>query len=206
MKPSKRDITEDDVRSWFYTATPKEKRVDEKEFYEYVDSYPRYLEKEVCGSSEYYNDYYIADLWMLCVVARVERNENKASYFVVENYEELWLSKTGNMASERYLVPMKRGGADREPCEINENWEDIKKSSDDGAYVEKYREGDTCKLNIYGKDYEFTLIKMLVPSEIPAPVQQRVGTPPKPCMWIMIPEKKKQLPRPPKTLPTGRKK
>lgn len=96
----------------FYTAEPKEKRVSKSEFIEFLKNYPRKLERDVCGicdpPSITYNDFELANRWPYSVVASTfayddnpdgyyYEPEEERIYRIVENFEELFASKTGYM-------------------------------------------------------------------------------------------------------------
>lgn len=100
-------------RNYFYTAEPKEKNVTKEEFEQFIRNYPRELEKHVSGicypPAISYNDFELANRWPYRAVAKTfmytddegdlwnEPEENR-SYVIMENYEEVFASKTGNMA------------------------------------------------------------------------------------------------------------
>lgn len=101
------------TQSYFYTAEPKEKNVTKEEFEEFIKNYPRKLIKDVCGISDppniTYNDLELANKWPYSIVARTfmysdEEGdywycpEEKRTYAIMENYEEVFASKTGNQA------------------------------------------------------------------------------------------------------------
>ena len=94
----------------FYTAEPKEKRVSKSEFVEFLKNYPRKLDRDVFGicdpPSITYNDFVLANRWPYSVVASTfAYDDNPDGYYyepdeeriyrVVENFEELFESKTG---------------------------------------------------------------------------------------------------------------
>lgn len=100
-------------QEFFYTAKPVGKKVTKEEFERYISNYPRRLEVDVCGISDppliSYNDFELANRWPYSVVARTwayddnpndyfYEPEEEREYYIIENYEELFLSKTGNMA------------------------------------------------------------------------------------------------------------
>lgn len=100
-------------RSDFYTAEPIMKSVTKEEFIKFITKYPRKLVKDVCGicdpPSVSYNDFELSNRWPYSVVASTclyDDNpddyfycpEDERSYVIVENYEELFKSKTGRMA------------------------------------------------------------------------------------------------------------
>lgn len=100
-------------QEFFYTAKPIKKKVTKEEFERYISNYPRRLEVDVCGISDppliSYNDFELANRWPYSVVARTwayddnpndyfYEPEEEREYYIIENYEELFLSKTENIA------------------------------------------------------------------------------------------------------------
>lgn len=100
-------------QEYFYTAEPITKKVTKEEFMEFIKNYPRKLERDVCGISDppavSYNDFELANRWPYSVVASTflyddnpdsyfYEPEDKRTYSVVVNHEELFASKTGEMA------------------------------------------------------------------------------------------------------------
>lgn len=100
-------------RNDFYTVEPIRKSVTEEEFVEFINKYPRKLEKDVCGicdpPSISYNDFELANRWPYSVVANTSAYsddpndyfycpKDERKYVIVTNYEELFESKTGRMA------------------------------------------------------------------------------------------------------------
>ena len=98
---------------WFYTAEPKREKVDKETFKNFIKNYPRKLERDVYAVYDppliTYNDFELANRWPHSVVAFTygyEDNpgdyfympEEKRTYCIVTNYEELFKSKTGNKA------------------------------------------------------------------------------------------------------------
>lgn len=94
----------------FYTAEPKEKQVSKAEFIEFLKNYPKKLDRDVYGicdpPSITYNDFVLANRWPYSVVASTfAYDDNPDGYYyepdeeriyrVVENFEELFESKTG---------------------------------------------------------------------------------------------------------------
>lgn len=93
----------------FYTVEPIEKKVTKEEFEEFVNKYPRRLERDWCGISEppliTYNDFELANRWPYSVVARtwdytntpynIAYTDEEKHYYIIVNYEELFNSKTG---------------------------------------------------------------------------------------------------------------
>lgn len=98
-------------RDFFYTAEPKEKEVTKEEFEDFLSQYLRNLVVNICGISTpdliSYNDFELANRWPYSVVAHTwdydddpyyAENPEEKSYYIVENCEELFASKTGNKA------------------------------------------------------------------------------------------------------------
>lgn len=85
-------------QEWFYTKEPVMKQVTEEEFKEFLKNYPRRLERDVCGWGEpptvTYNDFELANRWPYSIVAT-----KCCTFRIMENYEEVFASKTGNVAS-----------------------------------------------------------------------------------------------------------
>ena len=97
----------------FYTAKPVHKRVSKEEFDRFIENYPRPLTYDVTGICEppavSYNDFKLANRWPYSIVASTHiydddpkgyyyEPEEKRSYIIIENYQELFDSKTGYMA------------------------------------------------------------------------------------------------------------
>jgi hypothetical protein len=102
-------------RDFFYTIEPKYKKVSKEELLEFVKKYPRKLEIDVTGISEppllTYNDFELANRWPYSVIAKYycyddDPNgyyyapEEERTYKIMENYEEVFNSKTGNKAEK----------------------------------------------------------------------------------------------------------
>lgn len=100
-------------RKYFYTAEPIEKRVNKQEFINFIRKYPRKLISDCTGISDppliSYNDFELANRWPYSIVASTYAyDDNPEDYFyepeeariytIVTNYEELFNSKTGNVA------------------------------------------------------------------------------------------------------------
>ena len=99
----------------FYTAEEQIKEVSKREFLDFIKSYPRPLERDICGISDppliSYNDFELANRWPYSVVASTYaydndpsgyfyKPEDKREYRIVANYEELFDSKTGYMEEQ----------------------------------------------------------------------------------------------------------
>ena len=100
-------------QEFFYTAKPIRKKVSKQEFLKFIENYPRKLVIDCCGISDppniTYNDFELANRWPYSIIASTyayEDNpdgyfyepEDKRDYFIIINYEELFQSKTGNIA------------------------------------------------------------------------------------------------------------
>lgn len=103
-------VMKDPTQEDFYTAKPVKVDVTEKEFYEFINNYPRKLECDINGMCEppsvSFNDFELANLWPYSIVAKTHKysdNPNDWAYVPVEdrrwtivaNHEELFASKTG---------------------------------------------------------------------------------------------------------------
>ena len=99
----------------YYSISPIKKKVTKEEFNEFLNKYPRRLACDVCGISEppaiSYNDFKLADRWPYSIVANTwaydddpngyfYEPEEKRDYYIVENYEEVFNSRTGINTSE----------------------------------------------------------------------------------------------------------
>jgi len=86
----------------FYTVEPVFKCVSKEECMQFVERYPRPLEKDVCGIGKppmtTYNDFELANRWPYSVVAKYFAGDEK-SYQVLINYGDCFASKTGYTAS-----------------------------------------------------------------------------------------------------------
>lgn len=100
-------------QEYFYTEKPISKRVSKEEFVEFINNYPRQLTRDVCGicdpPSVSYNDFELANRWPYSVVARTflyddnpngyfYEPEEKRTYSITINYQDLFASKTGKVA------------------------------------------------------------------------------------------------------------
>lgn len=100
-------------REFYYTAEPIKKNVSKEEFEKFLDNYPRKLIVDVAGMFEppaiSYNDFELANRWPYSIVASTYaydddpkgyyyEPEEERAYCIIENYEELFASKTGNKA------------------------------------------------------------------------------------------------------------
>lgn len=89
------------TEAFYFAVEPIWQKVSEDGFYQYIKEYPRPLSKDI-GSmdppSVSYNDFALADRWPESVVAKCACGD-KRKYWVMENYGEVFASKTGKMAS-----------------------------------------------------------------------------------------------------------
>lgn len=100
-------------QDYFYIAEPRQIQVDHDTFIHFIENYPRKLVRDVCGISDpphvSYNDFELANRWPYSIVASTWLYDDNPSgffyepyesrkYYIVENYEELFNSKTGNRA------------------------------------------------------------------------------------------------------------
>ena len=109
----------------YYTVEPVMKRVTKEEFDAWLEAYPRHLEVDVCGicdpPSITYNDFELADRWPSSVVASTHAYDDKPGeyyytpeeeryYSVMENFEDVFASRTRYSAKETnaspYVAPM----------------------------------------------------------------------------------------------------
>jgi len=94
---------------FFYTVEPKKISVSKEDFYKFIDEYPRKLTYDCTGISDppaiSYNDFELANRWPYSVVANTwvySDNPNdyfyseNPRYYIMENYKEVFDSKTGN--------------------------------------------------------------------------------------------------------------
>ena len=100
----------------FYTVAPIEKEVTKEEFEEFVNNYPRKLERDWCAICEppliSYNDFELANRWPYSVVARtwdytytphgIAYTDEEKHYYIIANHEELFNSKTGYEEPDRW--------------------------------------------------------------------------------------------------------
>lgn len=100
---------------FYHSVEPIMKSVTRQEFIDFIDKYPRKLDRDVCGISDppnvTYNDFELADRWPYSIVAQTYLYDNDPSgyfykpeaeryYGIMINYEEVFASKTGRMADE----------------------------------------------------------------------------------------------------------
>ena len=102
--------------TFFYTKEPVFKRVTRQEFDEFIAKYPRPLRVDAYGvcdpPSVTYNDFELANRWPHSIVASTFAYDNDPKgyyytpeeeryYSIMENYEEVFASKTGNKADSK---------------------------------------------------------------------------------------------------------
>lgn len=102
-------------QSFFYTAEPVFAEVTKDGLQRFVKNYPRKLSIDVCGISDppllTYNDFELANRWPYSIVAShycydddpkgcFYLPEEKRTYSIMINYEEVFDSKTGNVAGD----------------------------------------------------------------------------------------------------------
>ena len=102
-------------QEYFYTATRITKKVTKEEFFEFIKSYPRTLNRDCSGISDppciTYNDFELANRWPYSIVASTFAYsddpesyyyvpEENRQYIIIPNYQELFNSKTGNRAND----------------------------------------------------------------------------------------------------------
>lgn len=98
--------------TFFYSKEPVFKRVTKQEFDEFIAKYPRRLVADAFGACEppsiTYNDFELANRWPHSIVARTfaydddpkgyyYQPEEERYYSIMENYKEVFASKTGKM-------------------------------------------------------------------------------------------------------------
>lgn len=98
-------------REFYYSVVPIHKKVTKEEFIKFIQNYPRKLKMDVWGACEppliTYNDFELADRWPYSVVAKTHAwsndpdhyyyaPEEEREYKIMENYEEVFASRTGN--------------------------------------------------------------------------------------------------------------
>lgn len=100
-------------QSFFYTVEPIKKRVSKEEFKEFLSNYPRKLTYDCTGICDppaiSYNDFELANRWPYSVVANTWAYSDdpkdyyyssNPKFYIMENYEEVFNSKTGNKVTE----------------------------------------------------------------------------------------------------------
>lgn len=100
---------------WYYTVKPNVIEVSKEEFENYIKNYPRKLDFDACGISDptalSWNDFELADRWPYSIVANTwdydeyngtscETPKEERSYYVVENIEAVYASKTGKTVKD----------------------------------------------------------------------------------------------------------
>lgn len=100
-------------QDFFYAVKPNMKRVSKEEFDNFLKNYPRRLTYDCCGIADppsiSYNDFDMANRWPYSVVARTHvyssnpkdyYYDDDPSFYIMENYEEVFNSRTGNVAND----------------------------------------------------------------------------------------------------------
>jgi hypothetical protein len=96
---------------FFYAIEPKMVLVTKENFCDFIKNYPRKLAYDCTGICEppaiSYNDFELANRWPYSVVARTWAYSDdpkdyyysdNPKYYIMENYEEVFNSRTGNKA------------------------------------------------------------------------------------------------------------
>ncbi len=101
------------IENPFYTVEPVYKEVSKEELQEFLKEYPRKLKIDVTGICDppliTYNDFELANRWPYSIVAKhyvyeddpnhyYYEPEEKRIYTIMENYKEVFASKTGYRA------------------------------------------------------------------------------------------------------------
>ena len=120
------------VEPLYYTAETKMKSVSKEEFDAFIKNYPRPLCVDVTGISDppavSYNDFALADRWPYSIVASTSAYDDdpagyyyvppeKRRYLIMENYEEVFASKTGYVTGARSRQVYYAPAADEAPSE-----------------------------------------------------------------------------------------
>lgn len=99
----------------YYTVEPIKKKVSKEEFVKFLENYPRPLRRDVFAACDppaiSYNDFELADRWLYSIVASTHyydddpkghyyEPEEKRSYIIMVNYEEVFASRTGNKTED----------------------------------------------------------------------------------------------------------
>ena len=100
-------------QEFFYTVKPTMKDVTKEEYVAFIKNYPRKLEADCCAISDppliTHNDFELANRWPYSIVAEHYAYSDDPNdyyytkpedqhYYIMENFEEVFNSKTGNMA------------------------------------------------------------------------------------------------------------
>lgn len=100
---------------FYYSVKPIMKKVNKTEFQKYIQNYPRRLMTDAFGACMppyvTYNDPELADRWPYSIVASTYlyddkpdgyfyEPEEKRDYKIMENYEEVFNSRTGNKTED----------------------------------------------------------------------------------------------------------
>lgn len=106
------------AEAFYFTVEPIWKEVSQKEFHEYVKLYPRPLKCDAYAVFDdpvvSFNDFALADRWPVSVVAwysgpvslvALDAGDDDCKYHVMENFDRVFASKTGKMASTHGETP-----------------------------------------------------------------------------------------------------
>lgn len=103
------------MKNKFYTVEPNNIQVTKEEFYNFIKNYPRRLVYDVTGICDppqaSYNDFELANRWPYSIVAATYLYDNEPDgyyyeseeqriYIIMENYQEVFESKTGYKEGE----------------------------------------------------------------------------------------------------------
>ena len=77
-----------------FIVKPIWKEVSKKEFINFLNNYPRQLKHDFSWYGHTYNDFEFANEWPDSVVARYYDEYNDESFYIMENYEEVYSNKT----------------------------------------------------------------------------------------------------------------
>ena len=102
-------------QEFYYSVKPIMKKVTKEEFLNYIQNYPRKLDRDVFAACEppsvTYNDFELADRWPYSIVANtwiyddkpgsyLYEPEEKRDYKIMVNIEEVFNSRTGNKTED----------------------------------------------------------------------------------------------------------
>ena len=102
-------------RTFYYSVEPIRTQVTKQEYIDFIKNYPRKLVRDVTGICEppaiSYNDFELADRYPYSIVANTHLYDNDPNgyyycpeeervYVIMENYEEVFNSRTGNKTED----------------------------------------------------------------------------------------------------------
>ena len=102
-------------QNYYYSIDPDEKNVSKEEFNAFINNYPRKLVRDVFGACDpplvTYNDFELADRWPYSIVANTwlyddtpgsyyYEPEEERKYIIMNNYEDVFNSRTGNKTTD----------------------------------------------------------------------------------------------------------